>query len=197
MQDITRQRIPGQGVTGQEILNQDAAPSNSISSGLWFSPDYIPKQAPEPNQPIQLPAGEVPIKEAFSTPFTPAGLRIMIWSNSSESVNNLENKLHEAGYINTSFATSHLEGLKKMAANAYDFFIIDLPLEGLGTKIVQALRSSSTYKDTPMLVCTESQQVQDMLSAMKAGANDLICKPINASLLARKIALHSKMMPVA
>ncbi len=197
MQEITRQSIPGQGVRGQEILGQETATPNHTSSGLWFSPDYAPKRTSETKPAIQLPPGKPSIESTLSAPFTPAGLKIMIWSNALESVLSLEKMLHAAGYVNTSFALSHLEGMKKMAGNEYDFFIIDLPLEELGIKIVQVLRASSTYKETPMLICTESQQVQDMLRAMKAGANDLICKPINASLLTRKIALHSKMMPVA
>lgn len=197
MQEITRQSIAGTGAGDQEIISQETAPASQVSSRLWFSPDYAPQLTSETKPAIQLPPGKSSIEASLSVPFSPSGLRIMIWSNSLESVQGLEKQLHDAGYKNTSIAISHAEGLKKMTDGEYDFFIIDLPLEELGIKIVQALRSSSTYKNTPMLICTESQQVQDMLSAMKAGANDLICKPINASLLAKKIELHSKMVPMA
>lgn len=209
MQEITGQEITGSNLSGQDITGQELAGGNtsggettsaeSPSSRLWFSPDYRPQVQTSPSRAIQLPPGKPKrsVQEHYAIPFHDKSIKILIWSDSEASARTIEEKLSDAGYPNISFATSHKEGLTQIDANTFDFFIIDLELEGVGLKIVQALRASARYKSVPLLICTESQQVSNMLQAMKAGANDLICKPINASLLSRKIALHSKMMPLA
>ena len=160
------------------------------TTGLWFSPDY----KPEYNSAIQLPpAKPASISDSLPDPFPEDELKILIWSNSGKEASYIKDVLQQTGYSRLWYATSYDEGLKKMETQLFDFFIIDLTIDGIGTDLVKALRSSVTYRNTPMLICTESQQIQDMLKAMKAGANDLICKPINPGLLKKKIALHSKM----
>ncbi len=176
----------------------------STGSGLWFSPDYIPETPPnvskaiaaESGQAIQLPASQA--SASFQAPVVDErALNILIWSNSVQDAQHIQDVLRTTGFSNTWYATSYEDGLEKMKSTRFDFFIIDLSIDGLGTRLVQALRSSLTYRNTPMLICTESQLIQDMLMAMKAGANDLICKPINASLLEKKISLHSRMILAA
>ncbi len=160
------------------------------TTGLWFSPDYTPDY----NSAIQLPPAKPgSISSSISASPGEDELKILIWSNSGKEAEYIQNVLKQTGYSRLWHATSYEEGLEKMQAHLFDFFIIDLTIDGIGTQLVKALRSSVTYRNTPMLICTESQLIQDMLKAMKAGANDLICKPINAGLLKRKIALHSKM----
>ncbi len=167
------------------------------TTSLWFSPDYVKDLGPQRKPAIQLPAGRSfpTVAEPKPITFTPLAkdLKVLIWSNSDAGAMHIHAELGKIGYTNVWTATSYTEGLSKIEHNLFDFFIIDLSLDGVGTRIVKALRASSTYKNTPMLICTESQLIQDMLNAMKAGANDLICKPINAALLQKKIALHSKM----
>lgn len=204
MQEITGQEITGQEVVSQEMAGTDSSGRDSKagerpSSRLWFSPDYTPPVNTTPSRAIPLPQGKPrrPVQEHYTVPFHDKSIKIMIWSDSEASARTVEEKLRDAGYPNTWYATSHKEGLAQIDAHTFDFFIIDLALEGTGIKIVQALRASARYKSVPLLVCTESQHVSNTLQAMKAGANDLICKPVNASLLSRKIALHSKMVPLA
>ncbi|MFK7848354.1 MAG: PleD family two-component system response regulator [Rhodothermales bacterium] len=173
----------------------------STSTGLWFSPDYSPELSTRPKPAIQLPPAK-PTSPHSNIPFNSNAatlargkkdLKILIWSNCEQGADHLQTELQKTGYSSLWSATTYDDGLQLMQMHEFDFFIIDLSIDGIGTKIVKALRSSTTYKDTPMLICTESQLIQDMLNAMKAGANDLICKPINASLLQKKIDLHSKM----
>ena len=165
----------------------------STTNGLWFSPDYSPEILSDPKPVIQLPAGLPRYSdEPLLSSVNEKELHIMIWGNSHQETLHIYQELRKTGYENLFQASAYEEGLEMIKDNQIDFFIIDLSLDGIGTKLIQALRSSDTYKNTPMLICTESQLVQDMLNAMKAGANDLICKPINAGLLEKKISLHSK-----
>ena len=178
----------------------------STGTGLWFSPDYNPQlkttapvAVPQEAAPstghkpvIQLPQGKstAPHRDERA-------LNILIWSNSTQEAEHIQTALRSTGFSNLWYAVSYSDGLEKIKSIQFDFFIIDLTIDGVGTRLVKALRSSLTYRNTPMLICTESQLVQDMLHAMKAGANDLICKPVNAALLSKKISLHSRMMLAA
>ena len=200
-----------------DSLKQDFefAMQESTRTGLWFSPDYTPEVPPEDlpknkieeitstlaeQQPaIQLPPG-LPTnsyQEPLASIRDERALNILIWSKSTEEAEHIQQALRGTGFSNLWYATSYEDGLDKMKVTHFDFFIIDLSIDGVGTKLIKALRSSLTYRHTPMLICTESQLVQDMLRAMKAGANDLICKPINAELLTKKISLHSRLLPAA
>ena len=172
----------------------------STSTGLWFSPDYAPEIPSSTKPVIQLPAG-LPRHTApdltTATHVNQQELKIMIWGDSPQEAEHIQKELQKTGFKNLWYAATYEDGLEQIKTNKFDFFIIDLSLDGIGTKLIQALRSSDTYKNTPMLICTESQLIQDMLNAMKAGANDLICKPINPGLLAKKITLHSRMVLAA
>ena len=174
------------------------AMQESTSTGLWFSPDYTP-EITSPPKAIQLPAGLPQFAEPITSTSTMIDkqLKIMIWGNSPSEAQHIEAELRKTGYDNLRCATTYEDGLEQIKENRFDFFIIDLSLDGIGTKLIQALRASDTYRHTPMLICTESQLIPDMLNAMKAGANDLICKPINNVLLEKKISLHSRMVPSA
>jgi two-component system chemotaxis response regulator CheY len=102
-----------------------------------------------------------------------------------------QHALYEKGFLFIKIATSYEDGFEHLQSDRIDLFIIDWNTgEYGGLRLIQALRSSKTYSQTPMLVSTERQDVEDMLEAMKAGANDLIHKPFTRDLLGRKVSFH-------
>ena len=116
--------------------------------------------------------------------------RVLIW-NSTEEAAHIEKTVQLAGYMNTFCAKTYNEGLEYMQNETVGIFLIDMALGSIDSlTLVKALRDSFAYRYTPVLLTTESHSVEDTLNAMKAGANDLVKKPLLVDQLSQKIALH-------
>jgi DNA-binding response OmpR family regulator len=76
-------------------------------------------------------------------------------------------------------------GYELASANNYDLIILDLMLPGMdGFEILEALRANSI--NTPIIVLSAKNQVDDKVRALNLGSDDYITKPFAASeLLAR------------
>lgn len=127
---------------------------------------------------------------SFTSPFDS---KILIWNSRRTEAELIEERLHVAGYENTYCATTYAQGLEYLQKELVKVFLIDMHLGQIdGLQLVKALRDSFTYRYTPVLITTTSSKVEDTLNAMKAGANDLLLKPLTPEMLSQKVALHLK-----
>lgn len=76
---------------------------------------------------------------------------------------------------------------QRLAANQYfDFVLLDLDLPG--AKGLDVLRNIRTHKpDLPVMIVTESSQVEERVRGLDAGADDYIAKPFVFAELAARI----------
>ena len=119
--------------------------------------------------------------------------KVLIWNSRKNEAESIEQRLHIAGFTNTHCATTYSEGLEYLQKEIVHVFLIDMELGKVdGLQLVRALRESYKYRYTPVLITTSSNQVEDTLNAMMAGANDLIKKPVSPELLRQKVSLHLK-----
>jgi DNA-binding response OmpR family regulator len=96
----------------------------------------------------------------------------------------LHQGLSEAGYaIDT--ASSGLEGLSFAMASDYDVIVLDVLLPGLdGLRVLKELRMQRLQ--TPVVLLTALDTVQDRVLGLDAGADDYLIKPFDfTELLAR------------
>ncbi len=156
-------------------------------TGLWFSPDYATPKQNLPLSTTNLTSPGVALPE--DNPVNKH--KILVWNASRNEAHTMQGLLSREGFQQTKIATSYDEGFAYLQAHRFDLFIIDQNTgEHGGLKLVKALRNSITYKHTPVLITTASNELEDALEAMKIGANDLLQKPINPSLLTQKVTLH-------
>ena len=124
--------------------------------------------------------------------------KVLIWNSIADDASYIEATLHLAGYTNTFCAKTYTEGLDYLQNETIEVFLIDMDLGSIDSlQLVKALRDSFMYRYTPVLITTESHSVEDTLNAMKAGANDLLKKPVMLAQLSQKIALHLKVSSLA
>jgi DNA-binding response OmpR family regulator len=84
--------------------------------------------------------------------------------------------LERRGHV-VDFASDGVTGLHLAVANSYDLIILDLMLPGMdGLEVCQRLRQDA-HKDTPILMLTARDTLQDKLSGLDAGADDYLIKP--------------------
>ena len=92
--------------------------------------------------------------------------------------------------IEIDYAARGLQGLELAKTQNYDAIVLDINLPEIdGFSICQQLRT--TYKiDTPILMLTARDQLDDKLTGFDAGADDYLVKPFeNQELVARLNAL--------
>jgi len=115
-------------------------------------------------------------------------MNILIIEDDLEIVDVVRNGLEEAGFCVES-ALSGEEGLLKAKAGNFAVIILDLMFNGMdGFTILRELKSRGI--ETPVLVASARQSVQDKVSCLDAGCDDYITKPFSfPELLARIRAL--------
>jgi two-component system, chemotaxis family, chemotaxis protein CheY len=77
---------------------------------------------------------------------------------------------------------------QKMNVNKYDIVFIDWLLpDGTGYDILLKFKSSPMFAKTAFIVCTSVNDVQNVLKALTAGADEYIVKPWQLTELKKKI----------
>lgn len=115
-------------------------------------------------------------------------MNILLVEDNQEIVAFVARGLHEAGDA-VSVATSANQGLIEAAAHPFDVIIFDRLLPGMdGVDAVRVLRQSGV--ETPVLILTALDGIDDRVTGLEAGADDYLTKPFAfAELYARLRAL--------
>jgi DNA-binding response OmpR family regulator len=99
------------------------------------------------------------------------------------------NHLEQSGFI-LDYAADGLTGLHLAATNRYDLIVLDLMLPGLdGLELCKRLRNEGRI-DTPILMLTARDTLEDRVTGLDVGADDYLVKPFDLrELVARVRAL--------
>ena len=111
-------------------------------------------------------------------------MKILIIQDDLKIINFLKKGLEEECYIVDS-STNGDEGLYLASVNEYDLILLDvmLPIKD-GIEVCKALRASKNQ--TPIIMLTAKDSIEDKIKGLDIGANDYLAKPFSfAELLAR------------
>lgn len=111
-------------------------------------------------------------------------MKILIIEDDLKIINFLKKGLEEECYI-VDFSTNGDEGLYLASINTYDLILLDimLPIKD-GIEVCKSLRSSNIQ--TPIIMLTAKDSIEDKIKGLDIGANDYLAKPFSfAELLAR------------
>lgn len=80
------------------------------------------------------------------------------------------------------------EGLEKATADTPDLVITDIMMANMdGLEFIQLFKMNKKFKNIPIIVLSAGDRKEDVLNAIKYGANDYIVKPYDTSDLLKKI----------
>ncbi|MCT7618632.1 response regulator transcription factor [Aliarcobacter butzleri] len=111
-------------------------------------------------------------------------MKILIIEDDLKIINFLKKGLEEECYV-VDFSTNGDEGLYLASINTYDLILLDimLPIKD-GIEVCKSLRSSNIQ--TPIIMLTAKDSIEDKIKGLDIGANDYLAKPFSfAELLAR------------
>jgi two-component system copper resistance phosphate regulon response regulator CusR len=114
-------------------------------------------------------------------------MRILIIEDEQRLADYLKKGLTESGYV-VDVATDGIDGKHLAMKGEHDLVLLDVMLPGLdGFAVLKQLREQ---KDTPVLMLTARDKIEDRVRGLQAGADDYLVKPFAFSeLLARVQAL--------
>lgn len=113
-------------------------------------------------------------------------MRLLAVEDNRDILANLADYLALKGY-EVDCAQDGLTGLHLAAKNPYDLIILDVMLPGLdGYALCQRLRESER-RDTPVIMLTARDTLDDRLQGFRAGVDDYLTKPFALPELAARI----------
>jgi two-component system copper resistance phosphate regulon response regulator CusR len=122
-----------------------------------------------------------------------AAMRLLVIEDERRLAEYLCKGLGENGYV-VDAAHSGIDGLHLALEGEYDLVLLDVMLPGIdGFAVLRALRSA---RNTPVLMLTACDEVDDRVRGLQDGADDYLVKPFAFSeLLARVQALLRRGAP--
>ena len=119
-------------------------------------------------------------------------MRILIVEDNKDIVANIYEYFEPLGYTVDS-ASNGLSGLSLAIENSYDVIILDIMLPRLdGVQLCQRLRQELLL-NTPIIMLTAKDTVEDKVTGLKNGADDYLIKPFSlVELEARLYALSRR-----
>jgi len=113
-------------------------------------------------------------------------LRLLVVEDNRDILANVADYLALKGYT-VDCAQDGLTGLHLAASNPYDLIILDLMLPGIdGYTLCQRLRESER-RETPVIMLTARDTLDDRLQGFRAGTDDYLTKPFALPELAARI----------
>ncbi|MBY0407224.1 MAG: response regulator transcription factor [Rickettsiales bacterium] len=115
-------------------------------------------------------------------------MKLLLIEDDKESAKYLMKGLREQGYV-IDHAENGKDGLFLAASEKYDAMIIDRMVPEIdGITIIQTLRASGN--ETPMIILTALDKVEERVRGLKSGADDYLAKPYSfTELMARLEAI--------
>lgn len=105
-------------------------------------------------------------------------MRILIVEDNADIVANLYAYLEPRGYVVDS-ASNGYGGLALVAQNEYDVLVLDVTLPGIdGLELCRRLRED-LRNDTPVLMLTARDTLEDKVVGFSSGADDYVVKPFS------------------
>jgi DNA-binding response OmpR family regulator len=99
----------------------------------------------------------------------------------------LKNTLATEGIAVLTAATGE-DGIKQAITNKPDLVLLDLRMPAMdGVAVCKAIRANNQTEHIPILVITGTLSREQIEGAMTAGADDLICKPIDVQDLCLRV----------
>jgi len=117
-------------------------------------------------------------------------MRVLIIEDNPDIAANLGDYLEDHGHT-VDFAGDGVTGLHLAVVNDFDAIVLDLALPGMdGLEVCRKLRAEAG-KDTPVLMLTARDRLEDKLAGFETGADDYLVKPFELQEVAARLKVLS------
>ncbi len=119
--------------------------------------------------------------------------KILVVDDESLNIQVVSRYLRIGGYSNI-ISTDHSgQALPLMGLHRPDVVLLDIHMPGItGVDILSAIRADEVLCQTPVIILTGSSNPETKLAALKAGASDLLAKPVHGEELLARLGMVLK-----
>ena len=122
-------------------------------------------------------------------------MRVLIIEDEPKMATLLQQGLSEEGYAVMLARDGH-QGLSFATSSAFDAILLDIGLPGLdGLTVARRLRDSANQ--TPILMLTARDGLQDIVTGLNLGADDYLTKPFSFEILLARLRAITRRGPIA
>lgn len=124
----------------------------------------------------------------------PNGIRLLVVDDNEDNLDMLARRLKRRGY-EVETADSGATALEALEQSKFDAVLLDVMMPVIsGLEVLAKIRRTQSKSELPVLMATAKSDSEDVVEALRLGANDYVTKPLNFSevLSALDVALKKK-----
>ena len=115
-------------------------------------------------------------------------LKILVVDDSPTMRKIIIGQLNQAGYFETGEAEDGVHGIEELENGDYNFVLTDWNMPNMdGLTFIKTLRGHPEFATIPIQVVTTRNIKEDVVVAIKSGANNYVVKPFGPTQLSDKI----------
>ncbi|MCL4806676.1 MAG: response regulator [Thermoanaerobaculia bacterium] len=173
-------------------------PAGEPAETSWEPPPRPPGDArtplPVPAEPSALAAAQAatgPVRRldvdlASSEPVEAA--HVLVVDDNDENREMLSRRLRGHGFT-IATAASGPEALRLLEETPFDLVLLDVVMPGMsGLEVLRDLRSRHAAADLPVVMATARDDSNDVVTALRLGANDYVTKPLDFPVVLARLA---------
>ncbi len=105
--------------------------------------------------------------------------RLLVVDDNEMNRDMLSRRLKSKGYV-VEVAEDGQHALDMLAKSSFDLILLDVMMPGIsGIDVLRAVRQTKSRADLPIIMATAKDESEDIVEALKLGANDYVTKPID------------------
>ncbi|HEX2914796.1 MAG TPA: response regulator [Chloroflexia bacterium] len=117
---------------------------------------------------------------------------LLVVDDIEDNLTILSFRLKQKGYV-VATATSGRKALEMIGQQKFDLILLDIMMPEMdGFDVLVELRKKYSITDLPVIMATAKEDREDIVRALKLGANDYITKPVDFPVLMARIQTHLK-----
>ena len=112
------------------------------------------------------------------------GPALLVVDDNEDNRYTLTRRLKRQGYENLTTAENGQEALDLLAKQPFDLVLLDIMMPVMnGYEVLEHIKSDMALRDVPVIMISAVDEMESIVRCIKAGAEDHLPKPFNASLL--------------
>lgn len=133
-------------------------------------------------------AEQTEVQETESAPVA----RILVVDDNPTNVDLLSRRLIRKGF-DVDTALDGQSALDLIAQNDFALILLDIMMPGMdGYEVLERIRSEKGSHELPVIMATARKETEDIVKALKLGANDYVTKPIDFPVVLARVETHIK-----
>jgi class 3 adenylate cyclase len=141
--------------------------------------DPAPLTPPEPALPVRPRTAAEPIE--------PGSVSLLVVDDNELNRDMLSRRLGSRGF-RVAVAVDGASALEMVERQDFDLVLLDVMMPGItGTEVLRRLRERFSESDLPVVMATARDATEDVVEALRLGANDYVTKPLDFAVVLARI----------